>query len=80
MYSWDESDPWTNCPNDCGQNEGDNTRTRNVVCKGDDDSIGIDSQCDGSKPDTEQNCPSTEDCGIYVFICWILISIHCVIK
>ena len=54
MYNWDASDPWTNCPNDCGQNEGDNTRTRNVVCKGDDDSIGIDSQCDGSKPDTEQ--------------------------
>ena len=63
-YAWDESGEWSTCPNDCGQQEGDNKQTRDVPCKGTDGSSGTD-QCSGTQPDTEQNCPATASCGIF---------------
>lgn len=76
MYNWDISNPWNICPIECGQNTGDYITTRNVICKGDNDSIGMDSDCNEvTKPATEQDCPSTNECGnqvLQVTYSWIV--------
>merc|ERR550534_3074481 len=51
-YQWDSSDSWSSC--NCNTQQ----KTRNVVCKGSDGSVGADSQRSGSKPTTTQSCAS----------------------
>ena len=49
---------------DCGQNTGDYIQTRDIICMGDDGSTGTEDQCNEIKPDTQQDCPETNACGI----------------
>ena len=67
-YTWTLED-WTFCPGDCGQQEGDYTQTRNVTCMASDGIASwteMDESLCGDRPETEQNCPATERCGIKI--------------
>ena len=62
-YDW-EIKGWSDCPNDCGQKQGDHKQTRNVICVASDGSTDTQNKCDtNTKPDDSQSCPATDACG-----------------
>ena len=78
-YTWETGDfTPSECSTICGQPEI--TQTRDVLCRGDDDIIADNSNCDqSSKPSsTGKVCPATRVCGndiilfvpvMYIYFC-----------
>lgn len=54
-FEW-ESSPWSACSRACAIDGVPGSRTRTVVCRRSDGAAGLDSECDGAKPEEVQEC------------------------